>query len=414
MFCKKNGFLKSKGLIKICFIIVTIFLCKNAWTESSQVIRHKTIDDSGFATEVQNFMIGQNVKGKGEFFANNEKEINYYALFADLTNLNLFQTKSYVVEWIDPSGQVYFVDKVAMAAGNNKLVYSKLKVKDTLVSEKLGLWKCRFYKKDVLYDEKQFLLESPGVREARLAELRKIQEEAQISKIKETFEGQKGVVYEINTPQQITKIVEKNDKFVALLIIVNEDRNIIGTGSGFLVGREGLLVTNYHVMKNAKGGVAKFSDRKIYSIKSIQAINIKRDIALVKIDYANDKYAEIGDSDLAQVGERVVAIGSPFALANSVSDGLVSGIRKINNDYQLIQISAAISPGSSGGPLFNLSGKVIGITSSGLAGGSAQNINFAIPINYAKTLMKSYQPVLLKVDPNLITQFEGYQQFKNK
>lgn len=399
------------------FLLLIVFMNGCATTGSIQETtgaKSPILEDSGFATEVTNLWLTQSVKDKRQFFTNDEKEITYYAIFTNLTNINLFQAKIYTVEWIDPSGAIYFADRVSTSYGNNNLVYSKLKVKGNTASERPGTWKCRFYRSGVLLDESQFILESPGVREKRLAELQKIQEETQISKIKETFDKQKGVVYEINVPQQITKIVEENDNLVALLIIVNEEKNIIGTGSGFLVADGGILVTNYHVIKNAKGGVAKFQDRKIYSIKSIEAVDIRRDLALVKIDYANDKYITLGDSDSVQVGERIVAIGSPFALANSVSDGLVSGIRKVNNDYSLVQVSAAISPGSSGGPLFNLSGKVIGVTSSGLIAGGAQNINFAIPINYVKELMKNYQPVALKVDPNLTTQFEGYQQFKNK
>ena len=73
-----------------------------------------------------------------------EKEIVYYVVFANLTNMNLFSEKWHTIEWIDPTGKVYFNDKVATAYGNNNLVYSKLKIRGTLAAEKLGIWKCKF------------------------------------------------------------------------------------------------------------------------------------------------------------------------------------------------------------------------------------------------------------------------------
>ncbi len=113
-----------------------------------------------------------------------------------------------------------------------------------------------------------------------------------------------------------------------------------------------------------------------------------QDIAILHIEGENKQFRPVilGNSDDLQVGERVLAIGNPYGWENTVSDGLISGIREID-DFKLLQITAPISPGSSGGALFNMKGEVIGITTIGSQWG-AQNLNFAIPINSLKSLIK--------------------------
>jgi S1-C subfamily serine protease len=98
----------------------------------------------------------------------------------------------------------------------------------------------------------------------------------------------------------------------------------------------------------------------------------------------------LGNSDPVQVGERVVAIGNPRGLEQTVTDGLISAIRDTGKGYKLFQMSVPISTGSSGGPLFNMAGEAIGITAAYLEGG--QNLNFAIPINYGLALLQGSTP----------------------
>lgn len=412
---KTGGHMRRKIPVIMFVLPIMLFIAGCATTtEMTQSGRSGILQDTGFATEVKNLWLTQDVKNKKDFFTTDEPEITYYAIFQNLTNVNLFQAKIYTIEWYAPSGERYFVDQVATSYGNNNLVYSKLKLKDTEAQEKLGKWHCKFYRSGILMDERSFILESPGVREKRLAALKQLQEEKQIADIKETIDEQKGIVYDMHTPQKLTKIVEQNNNFVALLILVNEQKEIIGSGSGFLVDKNGLLATNYHVIKDAKGGVVKFPDKNLYVIESIEAINPKKDLALIKIDYKNDAYVKMGYSDILKPGDGIVAIGSPFALANSVSEGIVSGIRNIAEGDKRIQISAPISPGSSGGPLFNLSGEVVGVTSSGYVGGGAQNINFAIPIEYVKDLMKNINKSPLIIYSDLLDKFWGYQNFKQE
>ena len=169
----------------------------------------------------------------------------------------------------------------------------------------------------------------------------------------------------------------------AIVMITTVSNSGGGLGSGFLINSDGIIVTNYHVIKDAQGLGVKFAqDKELITNVSVIKTDALRDIALLKIGTAvNVTPLAMGDSNQIVVGERVVAIGNPKGLSNTVSDGLISAVRDTNGIKQ-IQISVPISPGSSGGALINMRGEVIGITTSGYDG--AQNLNFAIPINYVK------------------------------
>jgi len=157
----------------------------------------------------------------------------------------------------------------------------------------------------------------------------------------------------------------------------------VGMGSGIVVSSDGLILTNSHVANMGGAISVKFiADNRVYSNVKVIKDNTIRDLALLKINDTGDfTPVVLGDSDQVAVGERVVAIGNPKGLENTVSDGLISAIRDMNGT-KLIQISAPISSGSSGGALFNMNGEVIGITSSSFDEG--QNLNFAVAINHAK------------------------------
>ncbi|MDP8212244.1 MAG: trypsin-like peptidase domain-containing protein [Candidatus Zapsychrus exili] len=154
-------------------------------------------------------------------------------------------------------------------------------------------------------------------------------------------------------------------------------------GSGFIISSDGYIVTNSHVVNGDSSVTIKMiEENKVYSNVQVVKDNKIRDIALLKIN-SNDSFAPVmlGDSDSAVEGERIVALGNPKGLENTVSDGLVSSIREMDGT-KVLQISAPISSGSSGGPLFNMRGEVIGVTTFTIVEG--QNLNFAISINYVK------------------------------
>lgn len=156
-------------------------------------------------------------------------------------------------------------------------------------------------------------------------------------------------------------------------------------GSGFFVTGDGIIATNFHLINNAKRIFVKGRSNNSYKNIRIVSLEAGRDIALIKVDGLHFKTARLGDSNVVQVGQRVVAIGNPFGLESTVSDGLISALRRANNGTNVLQTTVPVSAGSSGGPLFNLQGEVIGITTGSLTAG--QNLNFAIPINYVKTLL---------------------------
>jgi hypothetical protein len=176
----------------------------------------------------------------------------------------------------------------------------------------------------------------------------------------------------------------------AVVFIGNADGSgqVTTIGSGFVVNADGLIVTNYHVIAGAQGLQIKMKDGEIYDRVDVQDYDTRRDIAVLKIRPFK-KLPTLALSDSApEPGEDAVAIGNPQGLEHTVSVGVVSAYRQAEG-YRLIQISVPISPGSSGGPLFNLKGEVVGITSSGVVAEGAQNLNFAVPIDYARPLIQS-------------------------
>jgi serine protease Do len=159
-----------------------------------------------------------------------------------------------------------------------------------------------------------------------------------------------------------------------------------GLGSGFIVSSDGYILTNAHVVDHADEVTVRLTDRREYKAKVVGA-DAQSDVALIKIEGKNFPTVKIGDSRKAQVGEWVVAIGSPYGFDNSVSAGIVSAKARSLPDAsytQFIQTDVAVNPGNSGGPLFNLAGEVIGINSQIYSrSGGYQGISFAIPIESA-------------------------------
>ncbi len=209
---------------------------------------------------------------------------------------------------------------------------------------------------------------------------------------------EEGAVY--NMPE-ITK-EEKKGEALSLVDINKKVKNsVVGiliaqksgddpefSGSGFIISRDGYIMTNAHVVDDAAQVKVVLSD----GITEYKAIIVgqddRSDLAILKVEATGLEPAELGDSDQLEVGETVVAIGNPYGmeLAGSVTDGIVSAMnRKIemNGTFMtLIQTNAAINPGNSGGPLVNAYGQVIGITSSKLVATDYEGIGFAIPINH--------------------------------
>jgi serine protease Do len=163
-----------------------------------------------------------------------------------------------------------------------------------------------------------------------------------------------------------------------------------GLGSGFIVSSDGYIVTNAHVVENAEEINVRLTDKRELKAKVIGA-DPRSDVAVIKIDATNLPTVKIGDTKKLRVGEWVVAIGSPFGFANTVTAGIVSATSRENlsgdpnlDAVPFIQTDVAVNPGNSGGPLLNMRGEVIGINSQIFSRtGSFAGISFAIPIDYA-------------------------------
>ena len=165
-----------------------------------------------------------------------------------------------------------------------------------------------------------------------------------------------------------------------------------GQGSGFVIDKEGHILTNYHVIADARQVEVTLHDRKKYKA-TIVGTDKSHDLAIVQIKAPNLQPMTLGDSTNLQVGQKVYAIGNPFGLAGTLTRGIVSSIRQVQEPDgmvidEAIQTDAAINPGNSGGPLLNWHGEVIGInTMIASSVGQSAGIGFAIPINTAKAVL---------------------------
>jgi S1-C subfamily serine protease len=170
------------------------------------------------------------------------------------------------------------------------------------------------------------------------------------------------------------------------------------TGSGFVVNKDGTILTNAHVVDGADSVTVSFKDGGEEIPAEVKGVDTSTDLAVLKIDPSdaeNIAVLPLGDSSKAEVGDPVVAIGNPFGYSRTVTTGIVSGLQReivapdgfqINN---VIQTDASINPGNSGGPLLDANGRVIGINSQIATGGGqgSVGIGFAVPVNTAKKLL---------------------------
>jgi len=163
-----------------------------------------------------------------------------------------------------------------------------------------------------------------------------------------------------------------------------------GSGSGFIIGSDGRILTNAHVVKDADEVQVMLSDNREFKAK-VLGLDERTDVAVIQIEAKDLPVVRLGDSDNIEVGEWVLAIGAPFGMSYTATQGIVSATaRQLREQYvPFIQTDAAVNPGNSGGPLFNSRGEVIGINSQILSGsGGYIGLSFAIPINTASAIAK--------------------------
>ena len=167
-----------------------------------------------------------------------------------------------------------------------------------------------------------------------------------------------------------------------------------GVGSGFIITADGYVLTNAHVVADAKEVVVKLTDKREFKAK-VMGVDRKTDVGLIKIEASNLPVVRMGSPAETKVGEWVVAIGSPFGFENTVTAGIVSAkSRELPDEAYVpfIQTDVAVNPGNSGGPLFNMKGEVIGINSQIYSqSGGYQGLSFAVPIDIALNVKDQLQ-----------------------
>ena len=192
----------------------------------------------------------------------------------------------------------------------------------------------------------------------------------------------------ISSEEQINTMVYEA-VYPAIVVIEGDIPDGYSTGSGCIISSDGYILTSKHVVKNAKNIEVTINTGKVYPAKIVKTTGKNKDLALLKIE---TKFSlpevKLGNSEEVKVGQRVLAIGNPFGFSGTLTTGIVSRIDYQNNK---IQTDAAINPGSSGGPIVNINGEVIGISQSIYNPDNNQSnigIGFAVPVNEAKSLLK--------------------------
>lgn len=192
-----------------------------------------------------------------------------------------------------------------------------------------------------------------------------------------------------------------NQQFMMPKVKKEKERTKIGGGSGFIVNPDGYVLTCNHVVADPEADYTVIVDPQHKYPAKVLASDPLIDVAILKIEGNNLSFLELGDSEQIELGEEVLAIGNPLGeFEDTLSAGIISGLSrritasgglplKTTSLRGLIQTDAAINPGNSGGPLVNMAGQAIGINTAVIMG--AQNIGFAIPINYAKKTLEEVQ-----------------------
>jgi len=201
------------------------------------------------------------------------------------------------------------------------------------------------------------------------------------------------------TPRQIAA-----NAHAALLMVhaLSTRGDTLGMGTGFVVSSDGLFVTNYHVIEEADRLVVSLLDGGRYDQVQVVATDPASDLALMRMPAAGLRPLKMGSDTRMEVGDKVYVMGNPLGMSGTFSDGMVSGKRPLEG-VAMLQISAPISPGSSGGPVMNERGEVIGVATMMVMGG--QNLNMAVPVRYLQPMLaqrtapRPFSPAVLVANP---------------
>jgi len=178
--------------------------------------------------------------------------------------------------------------------------------------------------------------------------------------------------------ENVPALIKRVDPSTVLIKTYDESGEALKQGSGFFITAKGDVITCHHVLEGATRAEVKMGDGRIYRVKEVIAEDKEADIVRISVDVPANTVCPLRvTTSLPEVGEKVIVIGSPLGLEKTVSDGIVSAVREIPGFGNIIQISAPVSPGSSGSPVVNIRGEVIGLATRQVPEG--QNLNFAMP-----------------------------------
>jgi tetratricopeptide (TPR) repeat protein len=204
------------------------------------------------------------------------------------------------------------------------------------------------------------------------------------------------------------EIVRKYGKAV-VQVYASRGEDESSQASGFVVRSSGVVVTSWHVVEGADSVLIRATSGGFHTVEGLLGFDASRDLAVLKADARGLPTVRLGDSGKLKAGDRIVVIGNPQGLENTVSEGLVSAVRSLPGDYKLIQTTAPMSEGSSGAPVFNSDGEVVAVASFVLSKG--QNLNFAVPWFYvSRHFERPYRPLPLGAAPEAPTAGRGRQR----
>ncbi len=178
--------------------------------------------------------------------------------------------------------------------------------------------------------------------------------------------------------ENLPSIIKRIEPSVVVILTYDKEGKALGQGSGFFINQNGDVITNRHVIQGANRAEVKTTGGKVYPVKNVIAEDKEGDIVRISVDIPEKAVKPLPVSaSIPKVGEKIIVIGCPLGLERTVSDGIVSAVREIQSFRNIIQITAPISEGSSGSPVVNMKGEVVGIATFIMVKG--QNLNFAIP-----------------------------------
>ena len=192
--------------------------------------------------------------------------------------------------------------------------------------------------------------------------------------------------------QELTALAQRLQKSVVVIEVDAVLGDPTSTGTGFFISSDGQIATNYHVIEGAGSLSARTYEGKTVRVEAIVATDEKNDLAVIRAEAGEYRPLTLGRSSSIQTGERVVVLGNPLGLDFTLSEGIVSAVRGAEDlkdrglDVPHLQISAPISFGSSGSPVMDLAGEVVGVVVSGFD--ASLNLNFAVPVDRLSDLQK--------------------------